>query len=133
MNKVKYQSKTVTVNAGTYTTEQRVVEYIELDKSYDQVVGISVHRIIDSAAANGNYKIMIATDNGTEHDPTHISGWSTAKDDGTNPNERFKELLIDVRGSGQLQCIVVMPAQTLAAAVQVEFVAKLIQNQKRID
>jgi hypothetical protein len=133
MNKPRYQSKTVTIAAGTYSAEYRATETIELDTAYDTVVGVAVHRIIDTAAANGNYKVMIATNNRVEHDPTHISSWSTSKDDGTNPNERFKDFNIDVRGAGNLQCTIVLPAQTLASAIQVEFVVKLIQDKKRTE
>lgn len=129
--KVKYQTKRVTIPAATYAAEFPANESLDLDSAYDQVVGVAIHRVVDSGVANGDYKIGLSDDNGVIHDPTHISGWATAKDDGTNPNERFKEITVDVRGAGQIQCIVKLPAQVLATALVVEFVFKLEQNRER--
>jgi hypothetical protein len=131
MKKIKYQSKRVVIAIGNYAVDKVAVEPLDVDKAYDRITGVAVHRVIDAGAANGDYKVGLSNDNGVIHDPTHISSWATAKDDGTNPNERFKELNVDVNGGGQMQCIVNLPAQNLLAAIQVEFVFRLEQDRVR--
>lgn len=131
MKKIKYQSKRVTIAISNYAADHLEVGNLDLDKAYDRVTGVAVHRVVDAGAANGDYKIGLQNDNGVIHDPTHIASWATAKDDGTNPNERFKEINVPVNGGGQMQCQVKLPAQNLAAAIQVEFVFRLEQDSVR--
>ena len=131
--KYKFQRVRVTVAAAVYGADHRQVGLIDLDKSYDLFDKVFVHRVEDSGAANGDYLVGIADDNGVIHEPTHISSWATAKDDGTAPDERAKSIgEWDVRGAGQLQCFVVMPAQTLATDVLVEFCVRLKKSMARV-
>lgn len=131
MKKIKYQSKRVTIAAANYAADHLESEPVDLDKAYQRVTGVAIHRVSDAGAANGDYKIGLSNDNGVIHDPTHISSWSTAKDDGTNPNERFKDLNVDINGGGQMQCQVKLPAQNLATDIEVEFVFRLEQDGVR--
>lgn len=132
MQKIKYQTQRVTIAIGNYAAEKFVSEPITLDQAYHQVIGVSVHIVNDSGVANGDYKLGLQNDNGVIHDPTHIGGWATAKNDGTNPNERFKDFTVDIRGGGQIQCQAILPAQNLLTALTVDFVFKIVQNQERI-
>lgn len=129
--RIKYQSKTVTIAAGNYSADYTAPDTIDLDKAYDKVTGVAIHRVVDSGVANQNYKIGLQNDNGVIHDATHISNWATAKDDGTNPNERFKELDVPIGGGGLMQTIVKLPAQNLGTALVVEFVFRLEMSQVR--
>lgn len=131
MKKIKYQAKRVTIPVANYGADHIQSENLELDSAYDRVTGVAIHRVLDSGAANADYKIGLQDDNGVIHDDTHIGSWSTAKDDGTTPNERFKTLSRDIRGAGQMQCRVKLPAQNLATALSVEFVFRIEQDQVR--
>jgi hypothetical protein len=132
MKKIKYQSKTVEIAVAVYAAKKLEIGEIIPDGSYDRITGIAVHRINDAGAANANYKVGLQNDSGVVHDLTHIGNWATGKDDGTNPNERFKEINIDIKGSGNLQCMVELPAQNLATKLEVEFVIRLEQDLVRV-
>lgn len=131
MKQIKYQSKTLTIAAAAYAVETIIPDVITLDKAYDRLTGVAVHRIVDAAAANGNYKIGLSDDNGEIHEFAHISSWSTAKDDGTNPNERYKDMSREISGMGELQFKAKLPAQTTGAAIQVEFVFRIEKDLVR--
>jgi hypothetical protein len=133
MKTIKYQSKRVTVAADTYSAQHISPDTIDLDKSYDRVTGVAIHRVVDSGVASTDYKIGLSNDNGVIHDPAHIDNWATARGDGTNPNERFKELNVGIREGGNIGCQVVLPAQVLGTALQVEFVFRLEKDNTRIN
>ena len=132
MKTVKYQTQRVTIAVGNYTDDHIESEKLDLDTDYDRVTGVSVHRVLDSGVANGDYSIGIRNDKlGEIHELTHIGGWATAADDGTNPDERFKTFNFEVKGGKQLDCRVKLPTQNLATALIVEFVIRLEKDYRR--
>jgi hypothetical protein len=133
MKRIKYQTKRVTVAAATYSAQHISPDVLVLDKKYSRVTGVAVHRVVDSGVANTDYKIGLQNNNEVIHDPTHIDNWATARGDGTNPNERFKELNVDINAGGDMQCQVVLPAQVLGTALQVEFVFRLEMDTTRMN
>lgn len=110
-NRVKYQSKLVTVSSGASAGAVQEDD-IQLDQGYHKCTGIAVHEISDGTIANGYYEVGIKDQNRVYHDLAHIDNWDGGA--GVAPNLKFKDIYIPVKSSSLTQIQTKTPATNAA-------------------
>jgi len=122
MNKeVKYQSERVTLLAGVASGQEKV---IQLDASFDRVVGYTVHSV--SQDADDKFSLGLTNRIGVLQDRTfqndHIADTSVPMD------KRFKEIY--AKADGNQITIQVEPVEALTADLIIDVVFKLEKDHK---
>lgn len=83
---------------------------LDLDNGYDVCDGVSIVEIANGGITNGQYKVAIHNQNGPVVKPVPIQAVSVTKNDGTNPNERFLDVLFDAKSGNKARIEVTLPA-----------------------
>lgn len=109
IKQTKYQSVTLTIAAAA-AIGIKASSQAGLDDSYDVCDGVSIVELTNGTIANGDYDIAIETPTGTPIDYVPIGTVAVGKSDGTNPNERYVDVLFDVKAGKKAQLMANIPA-----------------------
>ena len=113
IKQTKYQSVTITTNL----TSGLKVEPKELDNTYDVCDGIQFTEITNGGITNGDYDVGIRTNNGEVIEPVPIQAVATTKNDGSDPNKRFVDVLFDCKSGNKAKLELNLPVAPGAAVV----------------
>ena len=116
IQQTKYQAVTLTVAAAA-AAGIKTSQAAGLDDSYDVCDGILITEITNGTIANGQYNVAIETPTGTPIEFSPIQAYSVTKNDGTNPNERFVDVLFDAKAGKNAKLLAELPASPAAEMV----------------
>lgn len=107
IKQTKYKSVILTTGL---TIGLHVSRELELDNTYDVCDGIQITEISNGGIANGQYNIGVRNTAGEIIEPIPVQAVATTKNDGTNPNERFVDVLFDTRSGNKVKLEADLPA-----------------------
>lgn len=114
VKQTKYQSVTLNVAAAA-AAGLKSSAAAGLDDSYDVCDGIAIVELTDGTIANGDYDVSIETPTGT---PIELSPIDTVQVDKATPvNERYIDVLFDVKAGKNAKLLANLPAIPAAAMV----------------
>lgn len=85
----------------------------DLDTNYDVCDGIAFVELTDGTIANGDYDLKVETGNGTPVEQTPIDALQIDKQ--TPVNERYLDVLFEVRSGKDAKLMAILPAIPAAA------------------
>lgn len=111
------ETKYVSVKLTTDTASGLKVQTGELDDSYDVCDGIQFTEISNGGIANGDYDIGIRSNNGEVLEPVPIQAVATTKNDGSDPNKRFVDVLFNSKSGKKVSLEATLPAAPATAVI----------------
>lgn len=102
-----YQSVTLTTTGSSGT---KASADLELDAAYDICDGVCITEISNGGITNGDYNVSILNQNGPIIKPVPIQAVSVTKNDGSDPNKRFLEVMFDSKSGNKARIEAVLPA-----------------------
>lgn len=114
VKQTKYQSVTLSI-AALAAAGLKSSGSAALDDSYDVCDGIAIVELTDGGIANGDYDVSIETPTGT---PIELSPIDTVQVDKATPvNERFIDVLFDVKSGKNAKLLAQLPSAAVGAMV----------------
>lgn len=113
IKQTKYMSVTLTTPVSAGLKPQKV----ELDSSYDVCDGIQFTEISDGGIANADYNVGIRNNIGEILEPVPIQAVATSKNDGSDPNKRFVDVLFDCKSGNKVSLEATLPVAPATAVI----------------
>lgn len=114
VRQTKYQSVTLDV-AALAAAGLKSSAAAGLDDSYDVCDGVAIVELTDGGIANGDYDVSIETPSGT---PIELSPIDTVQVDKATPvNERYIDVLFDVKAGKNAKLLANLPSAAVGAMV----------------